>query len=176
MRITTKNLVLSGLFIALGLYMPFLVAQIPSLGSRLLPMHIPVLISGFVLGWPYGLIIGLLTPIFRSFLFGMPPMVPTALAMSFELATYGALTGLMYKLLPKKNIFTLVTLLLAMIGGRIVWGTASYFIFGLSGRAFTWQLFVTSGFLNAIPGIILQIAMIPALILALRRARVIHNG
>jgi riboflavin transporter FmnP len=175
MKITTKNLTLSGLFIALGLYMPFLTAQVPSIGSRLLPMHIPVLISGFVLGWPYGLIIGLITPVFRSVLFGMPPMIPTALAMSFELAAYGAITGLLYRLLPKKDVYTLVTLVIAMIVGRIVWGTASYLIFGLSGRTFTWQLLVANGFVNAIPGIILQLFAIPLLVVALKRARLIQN-
>ena len=175
MKMSTRSMVLSGLFIALGLYMPFLTAQIPSLGSRLLPMHIPVLVSGFVLGWPYGLVIGLTTPLLRSVLFGMPPMMPTAVAMSFELAAYGAITGLLYKLLPKREIFTLTTLLIAMVGGRIVWGSASYFIFGLSGRTFTWQLFVANGFINAIPGMVLQVMIIPVLIIALRRANLINN-
>jgi len=174
MKMSTKSLVLSGLFIALGLYMPFLTAQVPSIGSKLLPMHIPVLISGFVLGWPYGLLIGLITPILRSSLFGMPPMMPTAVVMSFELATYGAVTGLLYKLLPKKDIFTFVTLLMAMTVGRIVWGTAGFLIFGLSGKAFTWQLFVTNGFVNAIPGIVLQIAIIPTLVIALQKAKLIQ--
>lgn len=176
MKMSTKNLVLSGLFIALGLYLPFLTAQIPSIGSKLLPMHIPILISGFVLGWPYGLLIGLITPILRSLLFGMPPMMPTAVAMSFELATYGAVTGFLYKLLPKKDIFTITTLLMSMIAGRIIWGTASYFIFGLSERVFTWQLFVTNGFINAIPGIILQIIIIPPLIIALRKTSLIRTA
>jgi len=172
---STRKLVLSGLFIALGLYLPFLTAQIPSIGSKLLPMHIPVLISGFVLGWPYGLLIGLITPITRSLLFGMPPMMPTAVAMSFELAAYGAVTGFLYKLLPKKEAFTAVSLLVAMLVGRIVWGSASYFIFGLSGKTFTWKLFVTNGFINAIPGITLQILIIPVIIIALRKAKLIQN-
>ncbi|WP_322597248.1 ECF transporter S component [Acetivibrio straminisolvens] len=93
---STKRLVLSGLFLALGLLIPFLTAQIPSLGSRLLLMHIPVLLCGFICGWPYGLIIGLVLPVFRSMLFGMPPMFPTAVAMAFELAAYGLMTGLLY--------------------------------------------------------------------------------
>lgn len=176
MRMSTKSLVLSGLFIALGLYMPFLTAQVPSIGNKLLPMHIPVLISGFVLGWPYGLIIGFITPLLRSLLFGMPPMIPTAVAMSFELAAYGAMTGLLYRLLPKGDIFTYATLLVAMITGRIVWGTASYFIFGLSGKTFTWQLFVANGFVNAIPGILLQIIIIPVLIIVLKKANLIQSA
>lgn len=88
---STRDLVLAAFFLALGLLMPFLTAQIPSLGARLLPMHIPVLICGFVLGGPMGLIVGFITPLLRSLLIGMPPMFPTAVAMAFELAAYGLL-------------------------------------------------------------------------------------
>ena len=87
------KLALAGLFIALGLVLPFFTGQIPSLGSKLLPMHIPVLLAGFVCGWPYGLAIGFIVPLLRSVLFGMPPMYPTAVAMAFELAVYGFATG-----------------------------------------------------------------------------------
>lgn len=142
MNKSTKNLVLAGLFLALGLVMPFLTAQIPNLGSRLLPMHIPVLLCGFVCGWRYGLSVGFVVPVLRSMLFGMPPMFPHAIAMAFELATYGLLAGLFYQLLPKKNFSTYLTLILAMIGGRIVWGIASLVLYGLNGLPFTWQIFV----------------------------------
>ena len=100
-RTVTKKLVLSGLFLALGLVMPFLTAQIPSVGSRLLPMHIPVLLCGFICGWPYA-DHRLIVPVFRSMLFGMPPMLPTAVAMAFELAAYGCMSGLLHKLLREK--------------------------------------------------------------------------
>lgn len=175
-KLLTKNLVLSGLFLALGLIMPFLTAQIPSLGSRLLPMHIPVLLCGFICGWPYGLIVGFILPVFRSILFGMPPMFPTAVAMAFELAAYGFLAGLLYKLLPKKNIFIYISLILSMLCGRIIFGIASIFLYGLSGSAFTWKMFVTGAFINAVPGIIIQIIVIPAIIIALSRAKLIENA
>src|SRR5690554_3846526 len=97
----TKRLVLAGFFLALGLLMPFLTLQIPSVGSRLLPMHIPVLLGGFVLGGPLGLVIGFVTPLLRSIIFGLPPQFPTAFIMSFELATYGLLAGVVYRLLSK---------------------------------------------------------------------------
>ena len=96
---TTKKMVYAGVLLAVGILLPFLTAQIPSLGSRMLPMHIPVLLAGFICGWPYGLVIGFILPLFRSVLFGMPPMFPTALAMAFELAVYGAVTGILYKIL-----------------------------------------------------------------------------
>jgi len=175
-KISTKKMVLSGLFIALGLTLPFLTAQIPSIGSKLLPMHIPVLLGGFILGWPCGLVIGLIVPLLRSILFGMPPMFPTAIAMSFELASYGLVAGLLYKLLPKKNIFIYITLIISMICGRIVWGTVSIFLYGLSGTAFTWKIFMAGAFINAIPGIIIQVIIIPIILIALERAKLIQNA
>jgi len=170
-KLSTKRLVLSGLFLALGLLIPFLTAQIPSLGSRLLPMHIPILLCGFICGWPYGLIIGLVLPVFRSMLFGMPPMFPTAVAMAFELATYGLMTGLLYKLLPKKNVSIYASLILSMVCGRIVWGIVSFFLYRLNETAFTWEIFMAGAFLNAIPGIVIQIIIIPVAVIALSKAK-----
>ena len=172
---SVRRLVLSGLFLALGLVMPFLTGQIPSIGSMLLPMHIPVLICGFVCGWPYGLAVGFITPLLRHWIFGMPPM-PNAVAMAFELAVYGFCTGLFHKLLPKKNVFVYVSLILSMICGRIVWGIASLVIYGLTDKAFTWQMFAAGAVVNAIPGIILQIVIIPPIIIALRRGNLLKDG
>ncbi|NLP45367.1 MAG: ECF transporter S component [Peptococcaceae bacterium] len=174
-KLSTKRLVLSGLFLALGLLIPFLTAQIPSLGSRLLPMHIPILLCGFICGWPYGLIIGLVLPVFRSMLFGMPPMFPTAVAMAFELAAYGLMTGLLYKLLPKKNVSIYASLIISMVCGRIVWGIVSFFLYGLNETAFTWEIFMAGAFLNAIPGIVIQIIIIPVAVIALSKAKLIES-
>lgn len=171
MSTATKRVVLAGLFLTLGLLLPFLTGQIPSLGSRLLPMHIPVLLGGFVLGGPLGLVVGLMTPVLRSMLFGMPPAFPTALIMAFELGAYGWLAGVLFRVLPKKNMYIYLSLLLSMVGGRIVWGFVSSIILGLSGTPFTWQMFTAGALLNAIPGIIVQIVVIPVIVLALKRAR-----
>lgn len=172
---STKKMVYAGLFLALGLLLPFLTAQIPSLGSRMLPMHIPVLLAGFICGWPYGLVIGFTLPLFRSVLFSMPPMFPTALAMAFELAVYGAVTGILYKVLPKKNISIYISLIISMICGRIVWGIVAFALYGLSGSAFTWEIFMAGAFVNAIPGIIIQIIIIPVIVIALKKGRFIEN-
>lgn len=174
-NLSTKHLVLSGLFMALGLVMPFLTGQIPNIGNKLLPMHIPVLLCGFVSGWQYGLIVGFIVPLFRSMLFGMPPMLPTAVAMAFELAAYGFMAGFLYKLLPRKNTFIYIALVISMIFGRIIWGIVSFFLYGLSGTAFTWKFFMAGAFLNAIPGIIIQILIIPIIIIALKRAKFIED-
>ncbi|NLV62903.1 MAG: ECF transporter S component [Clostridiaceae bacterium] len=172
---TTKKMVLSALFIALGLVLPFLTGQIPQIGSRLLPMHIPILLCGFVCGAPFGLATGFITPLLRSLIFGMPPMMPTAVAMAFELAAYGFISGLMYKLLPKRKPFVYVSLIISMICGRIVWGIVSFFLYGLSGTAFTWQIFAAGAFINAVPGIILQIVIIPLIIFALEKGNLIES-
>lgn len=168
----TMNLVLAAFFLALGIVMPFLTGQIPGIGSRLLPMHIPVLICGFVCGWQYGLLVGFVVPLLRSVMFGMPPMMPTAIAMAFELAVYGAVSGLLYEKLPKTNLVIYISLIGAMLAGRVVWGIISVPLYGIAGKGFSWQIFVAGGFANAIPGIILQIALIPVIIMALKRAKV----
>lgn len=175
-RRSTRNLVLAGLFIALGIILPYFTGRIGELGRALLPMHIPVLIAGFVCGWPYGLVVGFVTPILNSIISGMPPMFPTATVMSFELAAYGLMTGLLYKLFPKKDVFVYPALLLSMLLGRIVWGIASLFFIGLSGGVFTWQAFIAGAFMNAIPGIIIQIIIIPIIVVALKRAGFVENG
>ena len=98
----TLRLTYAALYLALALVLPFLTGQIPQIGSMLCPMHIPVLLCGFICGWPYGLVTGLIAPVLRSFLFGMPQLYPTAIAMTFELAAYGAVSGMLYHLMPKK--------------------------------------------------------------------------
>ena len=164
----TKKLILAALFLALAFVMPFLTGQIPKIGAMLCPLHIPVLLCGFLLGWQYGAAVGFIAPLFRSFTLGMPPIL-TALAMAFELAAYGAGTGIMHAVLPKKKPYIYVSLLTAMIVGRIVWGAASFVIFGINGTAFTFSAFLAGAFLNALPGIIIQIVLIPLLVMALEK-------
>ena len=101
------KMVLAALFLALAYVLPFLTGQIPEVGSMLCPMHLPVLICGFICGWPWGLAVGVIAPLSRSLTLSMPPLFPTALCMSLELATYGAIAGLMHRLLPKKRIYML---------------------------------------------------------------------
>ena len=172
-RSKIKNITLSGMFLALGLLLPTLTGGIPEIGSRLLPMHLPVLLCGFVCGWPYGLVVGFVTPLLRSLLFMAPPLYPIAVAMAFELAAYGVLTGILYRVFPKKILFIYTTLVLSMLGGRLVWGGVQMVLLGLGGKPFTWAMFVAGGFVNAVPGIVLQLVLIPVLIIALRNSRLI---
>ena len=165
-----RKLTYAALFLALALVLPFLTGQIPQIGSALSPMHIPVLLCGFLVGWPWGLAVGFIAPLLRSVIFGMPVMVPGAVAMAFELAVYGLVSGILYHLLPKKKWSIYVTLVVAMLAGRAVWGIARLIIAGLSGNSFTWALFLAGAFTNAIPGIILHIVLIPIIVMVLEHA------
>ena len=164
-----RRLILAAMFLALTLALPFLTGQIPQVGSALCPMHIPVLLCGFFCGPWYALAVGLVAPLLRFALFGMPPLMPTGIAMCFELATYGFVSGLLYKLLPGKKVFTYVTLIAAMLAGRIIWGIARVILAGLAQSEFAWTAFLSGAFVNAVPGIILHILLIPVLVIALKR-------
>lgn len=169
------KMVLSALFLALAYVLPFLTGQIPEVGSMLCPMHLPVLLCGFVCGWPWGLAVGVIAPLFRSLTLGMPALFPTALCMAFELAAYGAVAGLMHKIMPRKKPFVYISLIVAMIIGRLVWGAAMFVFTGINTGAFTFSAFVAGAFTNAIPGIILQIVLIPILVMIIDNPNVIKN-
>lgn len=166
-----RRLTLTAMFIALGYLLPFLTGQIPQFGTMLSPMHIPALLCGFVCGWQYGLVAGAIMPLLRSATLGMPPMFPTAVAMAFELAAYGCAAGLLYRALPKHIAFVYVTLVLSMLIGRAVWGLASAVLMMGTENAFTTQAFLAGAFINAWPGIVLHILVIPPVVLGLRRAK-----
>jgi hypothetical protein len=172
MKLNTRKVALSGMFIAIGILLPFLTGQIPQIGTMLAPMHIPVFICGYVCGWPYGLAVGAITPVLRSAIFTMPPMMPAAVAMMFELAVYGLLTGILSRALPNKKGFTYLSLVISMLIGRLVWGLVSIPIYGAMGNAFTAQLFLAGGFINAWPGMILHLVIIPPIVFLLRKADV----
>ena len=160
----------SALCLALALVLPFLTGQIPQIGSALCPMHLPVLLCGFLCGWPWGLAVGFIAPLLRSVIFGMPPMIPTALAMAFELATYGALAGFLYRKFPKTIPGIYASLLIAMICGRLVWGVVRLILAGVQGNGFTFAMFLSGAITTAIPGIIAQLVLIPAIVYAMEKA------
>lgn len=172
-KIYIRSLVLSALCLALCMVLPFLTGQIPQIGGMLCPMHIPVLLCGFICGPWYGAAIGAIAPILRYAIFSMPPLYPTGISMCFELAVYGLVAGALYKALPKKTANVWVALVAAMVAGRAVWGCVRAVISGVGGAGFTWAIFLADGFVNAIPGIIVQLILIPAVVLALRKARLI---
>ena len=170
----TLRLTLASLFVALGLVLPFLTGQIPEIGSMLLPMHLPALLCGFVCGWPCGLAVGFVMPLLRSLIFGMPPLMPTAIAMAFELGAYGALAGFLYERLPKKQTRVFMSLIGAMVVGRIIWGLVSWALAAVFlPNAFTLPMFFAGAFVKAWPGIAAQIIAVPLIVMALEKARLI---
>lgn len=165
------KLVCGALCLAIALVLPLLTGQIPQVGSALCPMHIPVLLSGFLCGPLWGALVGFVAPLLRYVIFGMPPIFPTGISMAFELSAYGVLSGLMYRLLPKKVPCIYISLITAMIGGRLVWGLARFILAGLTGSEFPFSLFLAGAVTEAIPGIILHILLIPVIVMALKKAK-----
>ena len=167
-----RKITYSALFLALAMVLPFLNGQIPEIGSMLCPMHIPALLCGFLCGWPWGLAVGFLSPLLRSLLFGMPP-VWVAIAMAFEMATYGAIAGLLYRRLPKTGWRIYASLISAMIAGRLVWGLVKFLLAGLQGTEFSLSIFLSGAITTAIPGIILQLILIPVLVVVMERTNML---
>lgn len=166
------KLVLSALFLALAYVLPFLTGNITAVGSMLCPMHIPILLCGFICGWRWGLGVGFVAPLLRALTLGAPPPFPTALCMAFELAAYGAMTGILHKVFKRKKPLVICSLLISMICGRIIWGLAMFICVG--GSEFTFYAFLGGAFLNAWPGIILQIVFIPPLVMLLDNPKILR--
>lgn len=169
------KLVYAAVCLALAMVLPFLTGQIPQIGDALCPMHIAIFICGFVCGGPYGMLVGFVAPLLRFALFGMPAIFPTGIGMAFELASYGLISGVLYRRLPKKIPYIYVSLISAMIGGRIVWGIVRFIIMGLQGTTFPMSAFIAGAVTNAIPGIVLHILFIPVVVIALRKAHIIED-
>lgn len=165
-----RNMVVSALMLALACVLPNFTGNIPEIGSMLLPMHLPTILCGFLCGGSWGAAVGFVAPLFRSVITGgFPPMFPTAVAMAFEMATYGFISGALYARLPRTTGGIYAALLAAMAAGRLVWGCVMA-ILTLHGSGFTLAAFIAGAFTNAIPGIILQLVAVPVIILSLQRA------
>ena len=170
-----KTMVLAAMFLAVGLVLPSLTGSIKEIGDSLLPMHLVVMLCGIVCGWKRALPVGLAMPVLRSLLFSMPPLYPNAVWMALELATYGAVLGALFALRRQySRLYLLLCLVCSMIAGRIVWGIAKAVLLGMANKPFGWQAFIAGGFVDAIPGLLLQFVLIPLTVELLYRARIRH--
>lgn len=162
-KFQTRQLVFAALCVAIGLALPQALHMIPNAGGVFLPMHIPVLLSGFLCGGPLGLLVGLVTPLVSSLLTGMPPaaLLPS---MMCELAVYGLVAGVLYRHLRTKSAAAgiYISLVGAMLAGRIVSGLVRALIFNTG--EYSLQIWVTGAFVTALPGVIIQLVLLPALI------------
>lgn len=165
-----RKLAYGAVCLTLCMALPFLTGQIPEIGGMLCPMHIPVLLAGFFCGPWWAMAVGATAPLLRFALFGMPPVFPTGVAMCFELAAYGLVSGILYARLPKRNSSIYVSLITAMLAGRVVWGVVMTALSGVTGSVFTWSAFLTGAFVGAVPGIALHILLIPMILMALKKA------
>ena len=167
-----KNMIRAALCAALCVVLPMAFHAIPNAGSVILPMHIPVLLCGLICGWPWGFLCGLIGPALSSLLTGMPPAAILP-AMMVECCPYGLVAGIMIALVKTKhrmaNLY--ISLVTAMIVGRIVAGAAKALIFAVG--EFGFAMWATSYFVTGLPGIIIQLALLPLVVVALEKARVI---
>ena len=164
MKNNLKKTCFSAMFLAMGIVLPLFTSQIKEIGDSLLPMHIPVMLCGFICGPWFGLAVGFVLPFMRSIMFSMPPAYPNAVWMSLELATYGIVIGALYKKSKRDSLWHLYFCLIAsMLSGRIVWGIAKTVLLGLGGKMFSFNAFITGGFVDASLGIILQLLLIPSI-------------
>lgn len=170
-----RRLTWGALFVAIGVLLPVMF-HVVGLGKVFLPMHIPVLLAGFFCGPAVGALVGVLTPLLSAVLTGMPPfMPPVAQMMVFELGIYGLLTGLAYQRL---RLGVYPSLLGAMVAGRLVYGLLGYLALPLFGLKQVPLLYpVTYGVLTSLPGIVLQLVLVPAVVcLVERNAGILLSG
>ena len=179
--IRTRKLCFAALLLALGWLLPLLTGQNRDLGNMLSLIHIPAYLGGFLLGPWYGVLLGLLIPLSRSVLFGMPVLYPRALCMAFEMAAYGGIAGGFYRILGnnkkvKKIINIYSAIVPAMLLGRVVWGVGRTVCGLFSPEPFTWAAFIAGGFVTAWPGMVAQLILLPVLVMALERSGVFAEG
>lgn len=170
-----RRLVTAALCVALGVVLPQAFHAVPNAGSVLLPMHIPVLLCGLTCGWSYGLCCGLLTPVMSHLITGMPGAAYLP-AMVCELAAYGLISGLAAKYIRtgRRTVDIYIQLIASMLIGRVVYGVVNALIFRAG--AYSMEVFLTAAFVTALPGILLQLALLPALILILEKAQVVDGS
>ncbi|MBR1479221.1 MAG: ECF transporter S component [Lachnospiraceae bacterium] len=174
--VNIRKMVLTAMFIAIGLVLPFITGQNPTLARILSPMHIPIFICGMVCGWQYGLIAGIITPLLRSVLFGMPAMMPNAVGMAFELGAYGAVIGLVYAVFKRKGILGIyLSLIIAMLAGRIVWGLVSIATYRIAGAEYGFSIFIAKGFVNQVPGTISSLIIVPLVMIAIIKSGLLND-
>jgi len=169
---TIKKTTLTAICVSLCVVLPMAFHVIPDAGSIFCPMHIPVLICGLVCGWEYGILCGTLGPVLSCILTGMPPMAYLP-PMMIELAAYGMITGVLFRVIKSGRIYVdlYVSLAIAMVVGRVIAGIAKALIFAPG--EITVAVWATTHFVIAFPGIIIQLMFVPNIIFGLMRAHVI---
>ena len=170
-----RKITYCAVLIALGMVLPFLTGQIPEVGSALSPLHIPALLAGFTVGPIWGAVCAFVIPILRSAIFTMPTMFPMACTMAFEMATYALVGGFLWNCSPKNPLNLYFSQICTMVLGRVVYGIAfALFTVNNPNIHYTFTAFILGCFVDAIPGIVLHLLIVPPIVLALRKANLIN--
>ena len=156
----TKKMILASFFIAVGLILPMIFHTVNLSGTIFSPMHLPVMLGGFLLGPIYGAAIGIITPVLSSILTGMPPLMPVMPMMALELLGYGFMTGLLFS--KTKKIY--VSLIVSIIFGRLCSMLAAFILSLTVAPQISPIPYVLSGVINGLPAIIIQLVLIPILV------------
>ena len=165
-----RKTVCASFMVAVGVVLPIALHAVPNAGNVLLPMHIPVLICGIFCGFPYGLLCGIITPLLSSLLTGMPPAAYLP-AMLCELAAYGLVSSILTRSIHTKNKYAdiYIALIGAMLSGRIVYGILNALIFRAGN--YSAQIWLISAFVTALPGVIIQLIIVPGIVITFRKSR-----
>ncbi len=172
----TRRLTYTAAFTALGIIIPSIFHATGVPGQMFLPMHIPVLLCGMICGPFFGGISAVITVLLSSAITGMPPLYPTGLLMIFELIGYAVVSGFLIKAIKIKPLLLklYIVLISAMIIGRGVYGLAAFIVLGIIGNGYAFTTFITAAFVTSFPGIIIQLALVPALVILLNKVRLIE--
>ncbi len=174
---TLARLIFSLLFLALALLLPFLTNQISFIDGRLLPMQFAVILCGFVCGPIWGLVVGVASPFLQMIIFDSVSLFPNAIVMAIELAAYAFVAGILYDKMEKNYFLTLVSLITAMVSGRLIWSAVTFILifFDLTSGDISFSFVLSETVYNQIPGIVIQIIAIPVIVNVLRKNRLLLN-
>lgn len=161
----TLLMIWAAFFVALAILIPTIFHAVGGLGKVFLPMHIPVILCGFICGPYFGLLCGVIAPILSAMITGMPVLIPNGLIMAVELAAYGFVSGYLYQ----RGHAILTALVAAMLAGRVLSGILTACVLGFSGKTYGLSAFVTASFVTGLPGIVIQLVLIPVLVTAMEK-------
>ena len=171
---SVKKITLCAISIALCVVLPSAFHVFGPVSSVLSPMHIPVLLCGLVCGWPYGAFCGIAGPLLSSAITSMPGLA-YLVHMVPELCVYGLVCGLLLKLVRTGNLYGDIycALVPAMLLGRVAGGVVRTLFMMGSGQSYTLALWVSAYLVQALPGIVLHLVLVPALVVVLTKAGLI---
>ncbi len=172
----TRAITIAATLTALGVIIPVIFHSTQISGQVFLPMHIPVLLCGIICGPFLGAVSAATVLIISTTATGMPPAYPTGLLMVFELIAYAVTSGVLMRTIKINNLLLklYISLVAAMLVGRGIYGLAAYVVLGVIGNGYTFAVFLSSAFVKALPGIAIQLILIPPLVLTLKKARLLN--